>query len=174
MRRPLPSTAGTALSMLATAMLLFVSNAGAQEEKTKVVEDGRKVSIEYTLKLDDGTTADSNVGGEPLVYEQGSPQVLPALQAALAEMAIDETRKVTLTPEQAYGPIDSALYHEVDAELIPEEARSVGAELVSVDEAGNQRLVRVRELRGEQILLDLNHPLAGRTLHFDVKVVGVE
>jgi FKBP-type peptidyl-prolyl cis-trans isomerase len=69
-----------------------------------VVKDGSTVSIEYTLKLDDGSTADTNVGGEPLVYVQGEQQILPALEDKLAGMKADESRTVVLSPEEGYGP----------------------------------------------------------------------
>ena len=67
---------------------------------------GKKISIEYTLELDDGTQAESNVGGEPLVYEQGANQILPALEQALAGLAVNDTRKVTISPKEGYGDID--------------------------------------------------------------------
>jgi FKBP-type peptidyl-prolyl cis-trans isomerase SlyD len=158
----------------ALALLLRVSPTLAEEEKTPVIEEGSRVSIEYTLKLDDGSTADTNVGEEPLVYEQGSHQILPALERELAGMKVEEEREVTLTPEDGYGSVQPELYQEVEAEVIPEDAREKGARLVSEDPNGNRRIVRVHEVKGDRVVLDLNHPLAGQTLHFDVKVLGIE
>jgi len=144
------------------------------EEEKKVVKAGNTVSIEYTLTLDDGSTADSNVGGEALVYEQGAEQILPALEAALVGLSVGDTKTVDLTAEQGYGPVHPEGFHTVPLEQIPEEARSAGAQLVSVDEQGNQRPVRVHEVREEEIVVDLNHPLAGQALHFDVKILAIE
>lgn len=139
-----------------------------------MIEDGRTVSVEYTLKLDDGATAESNVGEKPLVYEQGAQQILPAFERVVAGMEVDETREFVLSPEEAYGPVNPALRQEIEAELVPEEARRQGAQLLSEDQSGNRRRVRVHEVREDTIVLDLNHPLAGESLHFQVKVVGIE
>jgi FKBP-type peptidyl-prolyl cis-trans isomerase 2 len=153
--------------------LLSLSASQAQEESL-VIEDGRKVSIEYTLTLDDGSKADSNVGGEPLVYQQGAQQILPALEQELAGLEVNDTKEVSLPPERGYGLANPELRQEVDAELIPEEARTEGTTLVSQDQAGNRRIVRVDKVIEDRIVLDLNHPLAGETLHFEVKVLGIE
>lgn len=146
----------------------------AQDKEAVVIEDGRKVSLEYTLTLDDGTQADSNVGGEPLVYQQGAEQILPALEDELAGMAVNESKQVTLPPEKGYGEVNPELRQSVDADVIPEEARHAGAQLVSEDREGHRRLIRVHEVKDDKIVLDLNHPLAGQTLHFDVKVLAIE
>jgi FKBP-type peptidyl-prolyl cis-trans isomerase 2 len=144
------------------------------EKEPLVVEEGRKVSIEYTLTLDDGTTADSNVDKDPLVYQHGAQQILPALEAALTGMAVDDTKKVQLTPEEGYGPVQEAAFQEVDPEMIPENARQKGAMLMAQDPSGGQRPVRVHEVGEEKIVLDFNHPLAGENLNFEVRIVGIE
>ena len=156
--------------------ILFLSTtaAAAGDAKVPVVADGRTVSIEYTLKLDDGTTADSNKGGEPLVFHQGQHEILPALEAALAGMKVGESRKVTLEPAKAYGEVDPKLVQEVEVDQIPADARVVGTQLVAQDPSGKQIPVRVKEVREDKIVMDLNHPLAGKTLHFDVKVLKIE
>jgi len=148
--------------------------AGAGAASSASVEAGRKVSIEYTLTLDDGKKADSNVGGEPLVFEHGAHQILPALEEALAGMKVSESRKVTLPPDKGYGEVMPQLIQEVDPKQIPEEARVAGAELAAEDEQGNRHFARVHEVREDKILVDMNHPLAGKTLHFDVKILAIE
>lgn len=146
----------------------------ADEEDTPVVEDGRQVSIEYTLTVDDGVVADTNVGGEPLTYEQGAGQILPALEGELEGLKVGASKEVDLEPEQGYGPVNPKLYETVEAKIVPEEARKPGAQLLAQSAQGEQRPVRVKEVKGDQIVLDLNHPLAGKKLHFDIKVVGIE
>ncbi len=147
---------------------------GAEATKPASVEAGRKVSIEYTLTLDDGKQADSNVGGEPLVFEHGAHQILPALEDALAGMKVSESRKVTLPPDKGYGEVMPQLIQEVDPQKIPEEARVAGAELAAEDQQGNRHFARVHEVREDKILVDMNHPLAGKTLHFDVKILSID
>jgi len=87
-----------------------------------VIENGQSVSIEYTLKLDDGTAVDTNVGEEPLTYTQGGSEILPALEEALADQAVGDTKEVKLTAEQGYGPIDTEAYQEVELDMVPEDA----------------------------------------------------
>ena len=160
---------------LAAALVLLAAPApAAEEEKAKKIGDGSKVSIEYTLKLDDGSTADSNVGGPPLVYEQGKGQILPSLEKELAGLGVNDTRKVEFPPEQGYGAVDPAAIQKVPVSVIPEEARQAGAQLLAQDAAGQQRPVRVKAVEGDEVVLDMNHPLAGQRLHFDVKILAIE
>lgn len=139
-----------------------------------MIQDGSKVTIEYTLKLGDGQVVDTSEGREPLVYQHGAGQILPALEDELAGLSEGSEKELTLTPEQGYGPVNDDLVQTVDVEQIPEPARHEGAQLVSRDAQGNERPLSVREVREDGIVLDLNHPLAGESLHFDVKVVAIE
>lgn len=139
-----------------------------------MITQGSQVSIEYTLKLSDGSVADTNVGGEALTYEQGADQILPGLERELAGLAPGDTKQVSLSAADGYGEVDPALYHTVPAAEIPEGARSVGTQLMAETTDGRQRPVRVREVKGDEIVLDLNHPLAGEALDFEVKILAVE
>ena len=139
-----------------------------------MIEHGRTVSIEYTLTLDDGSTADTNVGEEPLVYTQGGGEILDALEAALAGLDVDDEKQVRILAEQGYGPVDPDAFDQVALEDIPEDAREVGAMLVAEDSDGNQRSVRVHEVRADGVVLDMNHPLAGEALNFAVRIVAID
>ena len=163
----------TPVTLLACLALPLVA-ARAEEAKPASVAKGHQVSVEYTLTLDDGTKADTNVGGEPLVFEQGAHQILPALEDALDGMKVSESRKVTLPPDKGYGAVIPDLVQEVDLQMVPEEARFAGAQLAAEDENGNRHYARVREVRESKILVDMNHPLAGKTLVFDVKILTID
>lgn len=139
-----------------------------------MVQDGSAVSVEYTLTLDNGDTIDSNVGGEPLAFQQGGGKMLPAFEAQLAGLKADETKQFNLAPEDGYGIVHTELRAEIEASLIPEGARVPGTQLMSSDPEGKQRPVTVYAVNGEKIVIDYNHPLAGQTLHFDVKIISVE
>lgn len=152
---------------------ISASLATAEEEGPTVVGENKLVSIEYTLKLEDGSVADTSDGKEPLKYQHGAGQILPALEEALAGMEVGQSRSVTLSPEKGYGVLNPSLVQEVPLEALPEEARKVGVTLVSEDPQGNRRLVRVQEVGEENAVVDLNHPLAGQTLNFDVKIVEI-
>lgn len=139
-----------------------------------IVTEGKRVSIEYTLKLRDKTQVDSNVGETPLTYTQGGDEVLPALQAALNGLKVGDTKKVRLSAKQGYGPIDPKGFMEVDKERIPETARKVGAALKAQHPSGRTIPVRVSKIKRDTVMLDLNHPLAGQSLVFDVKILKIE
>ncbi len=139
-----------------------------------MIEEGSTVSIEYTLTLDDGETADTNVGGEALVYSQGQQEILPALEEALIGLEVGDTKKVVLTAEEGYGLVDPDGFQDVEPDLVPEDARTVGTMLVASDPEGNQQPIRVHEVGEDNLVLDFNHPLAGQALNFDIKIVAVE
>ena len=139
-----------------------------------MIVDGSRVSIEYTLTMDDGSVADSNVGGEALIYEHGQQEILPALERALAGLSVGDAKDVIVDADEGYGAVDDTLFETVPTRVIPENGRYVGAYLVAQAKTGEQRQVRVHEVNGEEIIIDLNHPLAGQTLHFAIRILAVE
>ncbi len=159
---------------VALALALGVAAAQQKEETTgPAIEDGSKVDLEYTLTDDGGTVLDTNKGAEPLSYTQGKQQIIPGLEKALTGMHAGEAKKVTIPPADAYGEVNPAAVAEVPKDRIPPDALTVGKELVARNQGGESRTVRIKEIREKTVVIDLNHPLAGKTLIFDVKVVGV-
>ena len=138
-----------------------------------MIENGKQVAIEYSVFLDDNTKVDSNVGKDPLIFLFGADQILPALEESLSGLEVGDSREVTLPPEKAYGAVNPDAYKEVESKLIPEDLRFEGALLVVSDEQFGEMLIRVDSLKGDQVVLDFNHPLAGKTLKFDVRVIDV-
>lgn len=139
-----------------------------------MINHGKKVSLEYTVFLVDGTQIDSNVGEDPLVFVHGSHQVFPALEQALMGLRAGDTKQITLKAEEAYGPVVSEAYREVDLDAVPAPYRYEGAVLGVQDPAGGVYPIRVHQVKDQKIVLDFNHPLAGQALRFDVKVVHVD
>ena len=162
------------IAVFSAALLLAATAGRGEEEKPVVVENGKEVGIEYTLKLDDGSTADSNVGGEPLRYRQGLGMILPALEESLAGLQVNDEKRVTLPPDQGYGEVNPEKFQTVELEMIPEGARQAGTLLMAQGPDGRQRPIKVKEIQGEKAVIDLNHPLAGETLHFDVKILSID
>ena len=119
------------------------------------VMDGNRVSIEYTLTLPDKTQVDTNVGKDPLTYTQGGQEILLALQKAILGLKVGETKSVTLSPEEGYGPVDPNALQEVNKDLIPEEARKVGTPLVAEDSSGLSQRLRVHEVKEETVVTGL-------------------
>lgn len=161
-------------AILALVILAACSGPALADEAKPSIEAGSKVSLEYTLRDDAGAVLDSNKGKTPLEYTQGSEQILPALEQALVGLHAGDEKKVTIRPAEGYGEIDPGAVTEVPKDRLPADALVVGTELVARNASGQTRVVRVKEIKTETVVLDLNHPLAGKTLQFDVKIVGVE
>ena len=138
-----------------------------------MIESGKTVSIEYTLTLGDGTVVDSNVGQEPLVYEAGGGDILPALDAALIGLSEGDLKRVELSAADGYGEVDEALRLEVPLDQLPDDARQVGTPLVARREDGQEMRVRVHDVTDSEAVLDYNHPLAGEPLSFSIRVVEI-
>ncbi len=142
-------------------------------EKVMTVSPDKEVSIEYTLKLDDQTVVDSNVGADPLTYIHGSHHIIPGLEKALEGMKIGDRKEVTVKPEEGYGPVDKNAFIEVRKEQISPDAMKIGNQLQGRDQDGKVFTARIAEIKEATVLLDFNHPLAGKTLYFDVKVLNI-
>ena len=136
-----------------------------------MLEKGQKVSLEYTVFLEDGTQIDTNIGSDPLVFVFGAKQVFPALEEAIVGLSAGDTKEIKLKAEEAYGPIVEDAFRDVDLETIPLEHRKEGAILGLQDPQGGVYPVRVHQIKEEKATLDFNHPLAGKDLRFDVKVI---
>lgn len=143
--------------------------------RLKVV-DNIVVSLEYVLKLDDGQVVDRSDGDDPLEFLQGHGQIIPGLESSLYGMAAGEEKDVVVFPVDAYGDRDPENIEVMPRNRFPEDlALSVGANLQMRDqESGEVYEAFVTELiDDEQVVLDFNHPLAGETLYFHVKVSGL-
>ena len=138
------------------------------------ISQGKQVSIEYTLTLEDKSVIDSNVDAEPLSFVQGSHEIIPGLENALEGMKVGENKKITVKPEEAYGLVNKDAVSEVKKEQVPQDALKVGAVLQGQSPDGKVILARVVEIKEETVLLDYNHPLAGQTLYFDVKILSLQ
>src|SRR3989304_5844162 len=101
------------------------------------VSEGRQVSIEYILKLEDKTVVDSNVGGAPLTYVHGSHQIVHGLEKSLAGMKVGDKKEVTVNPEDGYGPVDTKALIKVNKEQVPPGFFRIGYHLQGRDNNGN-------------------------------------
>ena len=165
-----------ALLVGASLAWAFPTPSWAQDKKSAggVIADGKQVSLEFTLSLDDKTQVQSNVGKEPLVYTHGARQIVPGLEKNLGGLKVGETKHVEVTPEDGYGSVDPQRTQEVEKDKIPEGARKVGSKLTGRGPNGQMMFAEVKEVKDKTVILDMNHPLAGKKLIFDVKVLKVE
>lgn len=137
------------------------------------VQDGQVVSMEYTLHVD-GELVDSSEGQEPLEFLQGEGNIIPGLEDELYGMGIGESKEVVVAAEDGYGLLDPDAFIDVPKAQFPAEIPlEAGVELQVQDENGNPMMARIDRVDNENVKLDFNHPLAGKELHFKVKVVGL-
>ncbi len=134
------------------------------------IEQGKVVSIDYTLKNSEGEVLDTSEGREPLPYLHGSGNIIPGLEAALDGKSSGDQVNAVIEPEKAYGVRDENQVGKVarsDLEGVGD--ISIGTQLQAQTPQG-PRVVVVVEMDDESVTIDANHPLAGETLHFDVTV----
>jgi len=155
------------------AMTLIPATSQAADTKQTVTE-GKNVSLEYTLTLDDKSVIESNVGKQPLIYTHGTQQIVPGLEKALEGLAVGDTKEVTVAPAEGYGEEDPNARQEVQKTLLPPDALVVGTRLQGQTPDGHMVYPRVAEIKDDTVVLDFNHPLAGKTLHFAVKIVDIQ
>jgi FKBP-type peptidyl-prolyl cis-trans isomerase 2 len=137
------------------------------------ITNGSSVSVNYTGRLEDGTIFDTSIqeGREPLTAVLGQGQLIPGFENGLIGMTTGEKRTVEIDPSDAYGEVNPELMSEVPLDRVPEGVK-VGDQLQGQNQYGPVN-VTVREVNEESVLLDMNHPLAGKKLIFDLEVVSV-
>jgi len=138
------------------------------------VESGLYVQVEYKGALTDGNVFDSSEGRLPLEVQMGCGQLIKGFEDALMGMQLNEKKTITLPPEEAYGHRDEEQQRSFSrAEVPPQMNPQVGQTVALSGPSGQQVPGTITEITNEAITVDLNHPLAGKTLVFDIKVVGI-
>jgi len=139
-----------------------------------LIEDKHVVAIHYTLTGDDGKTLDSSEGKDPLVYLHGTKNIIPGLEKALVGKATGDKIKVTVQPEDGYGPVNDALI-----QMLPHSAFEgledvqPGMQFQAKGKDGQTQLITVQTVEAQGVLIDGNHPMAGKVLNFDISVESV-
>ena len=134
----------------------------------------KAVSIEYTLTNDDGDVIDSSAGGAPLVYLQGAGNIIPGLEKALEGKAVGDELEVAVEPEDAYGEYSAELVSTLNRSMFEGvDQLEVGMQVHASVPDGQMQIVTIRDLDGDDVTVDGNHPLAGQRLNFKVKVVAI-
>ncbi len=137
------------------------------------VESGKKVRLHYKGMLKDGTVFDSSEGGEPLEFTVGAGEIIPGFEKNIMGMDVGEKKTFTVTAEEAYGPRNEAFVVEVSRKNFGDAELGEGMILELEDEHGHVFNAVVKKVTEEAVVLDLNHPLAGEDLTFEVEIVGV-
>jgi FKBP-type peptidyl-prolyl cis-trans isomerase SlyD len=133
----------------------------------------RVVLIHYTLKDDNGAVIDSSAGGDPLAYIQGHGNLVAGLEKALEGRQDGDAVVVSVSPEEGYGKHDAALIQRVPKRALQGSGEIKKGMQFQARTDDGMRMFTVTAVVGDMVTLDGNHPLADKTLNFDVKVVSV-
>jgi peptidylprolyl isomerase len=138
------------------------------------VEDGLYISVNYTGTLQNGEVFDTSHGSQPLEVQMGGGQLIEGFERELMGMSLNDKKKFTLSPEDAYGQRDESLTREFARADIPSEMNpEVGMTIALQTPEGRRMPAWITHLDEDKLSVDLNHPLAGETLTFEIEVVGI-
>jgi peptidylprolyl isomerase len=155
------------LALAALALAAALTGCGAAVGQDKVVK------IHYKGTLSNGSVFDSSEGKEPLEFLFGGGQVIPGLEAGVKGMKVGDKKQVAVKAAEAYGEYDQTAVQEVPMESFPQDMKlETGMELVAQTAMGPIP-VRIGEIRDKSVMVDFNHPLAGKDLTFDIEVVSI-
>ncbi len=140
----------------------------------ETVKNGLFVSVDYTGTLDNGDVFDSSTGKQPLEIQMGQGQLIKGFEAALMGMGLNEQKKFTLPPEEAYGQKNDAMMHSFSRTEIPGEMNPrIGDSVALTTQDGQQVPARIVDVTDESVTVDMNHPMAGKALTFEIEVMGI-
>jgi FKBP-type peptidyl-prolyl cis-trans isomerase 2 len=142
----------------------------------KTVTNGSKVKVHYTGKLEDGNVFDSSEGKDPLEFTIGSGQVIKGFEEGLVGMSLNSEKEIKLPAKDAYGERNETLQQKIPIEQLPPNLKEAKKGMYLRLQAPNGQMINalIADLTDKEITLDLNHPLAGKSLIFKIKVVGIE
>jgi FKBP-type peptidyl-prolyl cis-trans isomerase 2 len=161
---------GSGARWIACLALLFLIPACKGQP---VIEDGSSVRLHYTLTVD-GKTVDSSRQAEPLAFQVGSGQIIPGLEAQLKGLKAGDKKTIVVQPDAGYGPVYPQAIQKVPRAKFQRAGKiEVGSTVTAQGPGGRTIHARVTDVTKDTVTVDMNHPLAGKTLNFDVEVVDV-
>ena len=139
------------------------------------VQNGNTVAVHYRGTLENGQQFDSSLDrGEPLVYQAGMGQMIPGFDSAVMGMEAGDTKTFTVTPDQAYGPHQQEAIQVLNRKMFGEGAQLIEGQVVQgTNQQGQTAMATIITISDDNIVVDLNHPLAGKNLNFEVEVVSI-
>ncbi len=137
------------------------------------IQENSFVALEYTLKIDSGETVDKSEAGDPLSFIMGSGQMIPGLERQVIGMEAGQSAVITVIAEEAYGPSRPDLLREVPRSSFPDDADLAPGMVFEANGPHGAIPMLVKEISADTVTVDLNHPLAGQQLTFDIRVAEV-
>lgn len=140
------------------------------------VKDGDTITIDYVGSLEDGTVFDSSERhGQPLEFQVGCGQVIKGFEDAMKGMKKGESKKIKIQPEDAYGAPDERLVKKFPKDQLPKEPEPKEGMVLTVGTPdGRTMFAQIKDVSETEVTIDLNHPLAGKVLNFEVKVIDIK
>jgi FKBP-type peptidyl-prolyl cis-trans isomerase 2 len=139
------------------------------------VKNGDTIKVHYHGKLADGTTFDSSEGRQPLEFEVGNGMVIPGFDNGVMGMSVGDKKTIHIPAEEAYGTIEEDKFMEFPVDRFPTDLKpEVGMALTMSDGSGQQFPIVIAEVQDDVVVLDANHPLAGKDLVFDIELVEIK
>ncbi|TBU94562.1 FKBP-type peptidyl-prolyl cis-trans isomerase [Stutzerimonas kirkiae] len=139
-----------------------------------LIAANKAVSIDYTLTSDSGEVIDSSAGGAPLVYLHGAGNIIVGLERALEGKQAGDEVKVAIEPADAYGEYSAELVATLNRSMFEGvDELAVGMQFHASAPDGGMQIVTIRDIEGDDVIVDGNHPLAGQRLNFEVRIVEV-
>jgi len=133
------------------------------------------VRVHYTGKLENGQIFDSSLQREPIEFTMGQGQLIPGFEQGVLDMKVNEKKTIHIPFSEAYGEVKKELFHEVEKDKLPEELKlEEGMGLISKAPDGTERQLILHEIKENSIIVDANHPLAGKDLTFEVELVEIK
>ena len=138
-----------------------------------VVEKGNKIKVEYTGSFENGEVFDaSEKHGKPLEFEAGAGMVVPGFDKAIIGMDVGEEKEITLNPEDAYGEPNTNAIQKVPKDKFPVEAKD--GMMIGIPMPNGQQIpAKIVKIDDKEVTIDMNHPMAGKTLIFKIKIVSI-
>jgi FKBP-type peptidyl-prolyl cis-trans isomerase 2 len=138
-----------------------------------MIENGKVVSVHYVGKFADGEVFDSSEGREPLQFQVGTGQLIPGFESAIIGKVVGDKVTANITPEEGYGLVREDLIVSVPLDKMPGDVE-VGQALEAQGDDGQSAQVFVKEVNEDNVVIDGNHPLAGKDLVFEIEVVEIQ
>ena len=137
-----------------------------------MIKKDAKVTLHYTLTVE-GEVVDSSDGKEPFTYQHGAGEIVPGLEEALEGMKEGDKKTISVLPEKGYGPANPEAMQKVPKTSFQGGGELAVGEMVLGQAGGHEFQARIISMTDEEVTLDLNHPMAGKTLEFQVEIVAV-
>jgi FKBP-type peptidyl-prolyl cis-trans isomerase 2 len=157
-------------------VLLFGRTAESTEVKNqevKMVSEGNMIKVNYTLTVD-GKIIDSSAKGSPLEFKVGNKQVINGFESAVIGMKIGEKKSFQVAPEEGYGPENPNAIQRVTKDRLPADPEpEVGMALHAKTATGQTLTGMITEIQDNTVVIDFNHPLAGKTLNFEIEIMEI-